>query len=128
MPKIADSTSTVIVHEPPAGSVAPVSSVTEPEAGTAVSAPPQVVDAFGVAATTRSVGNESTSGAVSDIGVAFASPSVIVSVLGVFTVTVNGLNAFATVGGIGSTVSVASAASALMPASVWSAPAGMSLV
>ena len=84
-------TSTTIVELPAPGIDAfTASSVTESLPAVAVIAPPQVVDAFGVVATTRPDGNASTSAPVSVSAVALAFESVMVSVLGVSTTTLAG--------------------------------------
>ena len=64
----------------------------------AVTVPPQVVDAFGVAATTRPDGNVSVRSDCSVAAVATGLLNVIVSVLGVGETTVVGENDFDTLG------------------------------
>lgn len=62
-PAVVTVTSTLTVQEPPAARVAPVGSPkvskVEPAVGDQVGEPPQVVLAFGVAATSTSAGRES---------------------------------------------------------------------
>src|SRR3954470_17252551 len=86
-------TSTVTVHELPAGIVdATESSDTEPVPAVASTLPPQVVCALGTGATKRPFGNVSVSGAVSATGTPLPLPSEIVSVLVVPAVIVDGVN------------------------------------
>jgi len=98
-------------------------SVTEPEPAAATTAPEpaQVVDAFGVAATTTGTGNVSVNAAVRFATLALPLVSVMVSVDGVFAFTVPGVNCLATVGASALTVSVALAGFALLPFAVCSA-------
>ena len=68
------------VPEPPPGIALPADNVTEPPPAMAVTTPPQVVLAFGLAATTTPGGNESTSGVVSVAAAALELVKVIVRV------------------------------------------------
>jgi hypothetical protein len=135
LPPEGDTTSTVIVQPP---GVAPLAAgmervagsviVAVPAAATSAPAPAQLVEAFGVGATTSGTGSESVNGAVSDAALALALVSVMVRVEGAFAFTGLVPNAFATVGATVPTVSVALAGAAFAPLEVASAPAASVLL
>ena len=100
MPAVADVTFAITVQLPEAGIALPAcDNVIELPPAVAVTVPPQVVLAFGLAAMTTPAGNESTSEALSVAAVALALVKVIVRVEIPPGPLLLGLKAFVTVGG-----------------------------
>ncbi len=129
VPIVAEVTSIVTVHVPPAGIIAAPSSSTDTSPPAAVTMPfAQVVCAFGATSVTIPLpfGNESSNGLVRLMSMPFGLPMVITSVLVLPAEIRLGAKFFANVGGTNATLSVASAATAFAPSLVCNAPAGMS--
>lgn len=132
VPLAAAVTLTVTVQVPgaPPGIAPPVKVIVLPPAG-AVSTPPQVVLAFGVAAITRPAGRLSVSGAVSVAAPGLGLIKVMVLVATPPAVMVVGVKATLSkgaAGDVGTTVKVALAPPLLLPLLVCKEPAGRVLV
>lgn len=123
---VLEVTSTVIVH-PPLGILAPLAYVTVEPPATAVFVPAQVPPIFGVLATTRLVGNVSTSALLRVAELPFPLPKKIVSVLVPFVAISAGENDLLTVGEA-LTRRLAVAEVGLFPRSVCNAPVAIVLV